>query len=394
MTKTINGSQMRNINRSAIFEFIRSNSPTSRTEISQSLHVSLPTVMRILDGFMEENLVLAVGSKETELILGRKRELLAINNNAFSVLSIDLGGTKIYGAYVNMAGEILLEDSIENHNTTGEETYVLLTKFLQQFLNKQKSYPPLKGISIGVPGIVITQSGIVNHAPSLNWKTFPLGERIEKEFGIPVYVENDVNLSALGEFWFGAGKGMKNMFLMAIGTGVGSGLILDGSLFRGSHDSAGEIGYYITNRNELGTCYDKFGAFENKTSGLGIATLAKNYRKAHGLSIGNLTAEDVFDAIEKKESWAIDVLNEFVDLITIAISNTNTLLDLDLVVLSGGVSSRSNLFLEKIQKRMQGLSPNKPVIYISTLNRKSTVMGGVMKVIHGVNGYVKINNLS
>ena len=394
MIKTINGSQMRRINRAAIFEYIRVNSPTSRTEISHALDVSLPTVMRILEGLTQENLVLTVGAEEDNAMVGRKRELLQFNQNAFTVLSIDLGGTKIFGAIVNLAGEILMEDAIEDHGTTGEETLTLLVTFIQKFLDQAHKHPPLKGIAIGVPGIAKAEQGIVEHAPSLNWRDFPLGERIETHFNIPTTVENDVNLSSLGEFWFGAGQGKQNMLLIAIGTGVGSGLILNSALFRGSHDAAGEIGYFITDQSELGITYDKFGAFENKTSGTGIPTLAEKYRKILGLPKKELSTHDVFEALEQNQAWAQEAINEFTNLMAIAISNANALLDLDLVVLSGGVSNRADQFLPQLQHRLIGLAPNQPEIHISNLNRKSTVMGGIMKVLHAVDEYVAINNLS
>ncbi len=394
MLTTINGAQMRRINRAAIFEYIRTHSPTSRTEIANALEVSLPTVMRILEGLIEENLILTLGTEEDTTMLGRKRELLQINQNAFTVLAIDLGGTKLYGAIVNLAGDILLEHTIEQHNTTGEATYQLLIEFIQTLLDQSTQFPPLKGIAIGVPGIAHPQSGIVQHAPSLNWHNFPLTERIQSHFNLPTTIENDVNLSALGEFWFGVGQGTQNMLLIALGTGVGSGLILNSSLIRGTHDATGEIGYFLTDRDDLGRTYDEFGAFENKTSGLGLPILAQKHRNLLNLPPQSLTSQDVFTAVEQNHPWAQNTLAEFIDLLTIAISNANTLLDLDSVVLSGGLASQAQHFLPQLQERLLGLTPHPPQIQISNLNRTSTVMGGVIKILHQVDDYCAITRLS
>ncbi len=394
MLTTLNGAQMRRINRAAIFEYIRTHSPTSRTEIANALQVSLPTVMRILEGLIQENLVLTLGTEEDTTLLGRKRELLQFNQNAFSVLAIDLGGTKLYAAIVNLAGQILLEHTLENHHTTGEATYQLLVESIQTLLDQSATLPPLKGIAIGVPGIAHPQSGIVQHAPSLNWHNFPLTQRIQSHFNLPTIVENDVNLSALGEFWFGAGRGTQNMLLIALGTGVGSGLILNGTLFRGAHQAAGEIGYFLTDREELGHTYDEFGAFENKTSGLGLPMLAQKNRALLNLPAQSLTSHQVFDAFQQAQPWAQNTLAEFIDLLTIAISNANTLLDLDCVVLSGGLSTQAPHFLPQLQQRLLGLTPHPPQIHISNLNRTSTVMGGIIKILHQVDDYVTITRLS
>ena len=392
MFKTINAHQMRKINRSAILEYIRVNSPTSRTEISQKLDVSLPTVMRIVDELISAGLVCLSG--ETESGKGRKRELLEFNENAYSVLGIDLGGTKMYGAIANIGGEILHEVNLEHHCTTGEESFKTLVSLIEKLLEKAEGGPVVNGIAVGAPGITQSKEGIVEWAPSLDWKNYPLKKKLEDHFDIPCFVDNDVNLATLGEQWFGVGNGKNHMMIIALGTGVGGGLILDGALYRGFSGASGEIGYLCTDVDDLGKLYDVFGAFENRVSGTGIRENAIQKLKDLGMDHEDVDSLKVFEAAAENQPWAVEVVEETADFLAMAIANINTLLDLELVVFSGGVSNSAHVLLDKIEEQMTGVIPRLPEIRISSLGRKATVMGAIVLVVHAVDDYYVVRGLS
>jgi glucokinase len=191
---------MRSINRSAILELIRANSPISRTEISNRLDVSLPTVMRIIDGLTEENLVRPTG--KTEYSGGRTRTMLEFNGSEHLVIGLDLGGTKLYGGVADLQGNILHEERFSHHQTQADESFQVLCDFIDRLLEFANGTGlPLMGIGLGVPGATDRETGNVKLAPSLGWFDFPLKNRLEARYDLPMLIENDVNLAALGELW-------------------------------------------------------------------------------------------------------------------------------------------------------------------------------------------------
>lgn len=387
-SRTVNASVMRSINFSTILELIRRESPISRSKIAEQLHMSLPTVMRIVDELVTENLVIDTG--DTEWSGGRRRNLLKFNASSYVVIGVDLGGTKMYGAVSDLGGNVICEITIDQHGTTDEESYSCLVGLIQQLIDTcGRDMREIRGIGVGAPGITHTREGVVVWAPSLNWRDFPLKERLTQRFGLPVYVDNDVHLAAMGEMWFGEGAHVSNMVFIAIGTGIGAGIILDGVLYRGAHEAAGEIGYLLPGRQYLGKRYEGFGAFESLASGTGIAERARALlaQLKLGEPVDNLTSEDVFAAYRDGADWAKQVVDETVDYLALGISTVSVLLDPELIVLGGGVSGAADSLIQPILDRLEGSIPVVPRITVSTLGRRAAVMGTITSTLHMTTDY-------
>ncbi len=392
---TITSSAMRDINRSAILEIIRRESPISRSAIAQRLDVSLPTVMRIVDELIAEGFVRPEGS--TEWSGGRRRPLLEFNSDGHVILGVDMGGTKMYGALADLGGKILDEVNIGSHGTTGEDSFNQLTSLIDKLLASPKiEGRTVRGIGVGAPGVTLHKEGIVTWAFTLHWDNFPLKTRLSERYGLPITVDNDVNLAALGELWFGAGQEVQDMILIAVGTGIGAGVIINGSLYRGSKEASGEIGNMIPGREFLGKNYRDFGALESVASGTGIAARARQLlhssRKARELA--ELTAEDVFEAARQGEPWAGTVINETVDYLAIAIANLVAAYDPELIVLGGGVSRSADMLIAPILARISEAIPNPPRLVLSNLGLQATVMGAVTNVLHNTSNFYVVHKLS
>jgi glucokinase-like ROK family protein len=369
---------MRGVNRSAILDLFRQSSPIARSEIARTLGLSQPTVLRIVDELVEEGMVRYTG--ETQASRGRRRDLLEYNRDGFAVVGVDLGGTKMFGGLANIGGEILVERAVDAHNTNGDESYTQLVELVGFLLDApRKEGQAILGIAVGAPGVTQTRPGLVQWAPSLNWRDFPLKAKLEAQFGLPCLVENDVNLAALGENWFGAGQGTKDMVLIAIGTGVGAGIIMDGILLRGHHEAAGEIGYLLSTPDDLRRSYPHFGALENIISGTGIADRARKLLEGRLTAdeLNALTSSDVFAAARRSEDWAMQIVAETADYLSIAILNISTLLDPELIVLSGGVVKSDDLLLPAVQDRIRNVLAQTPRVEVSRLGRRAAVMGGI-----------------
>jgi glucokinase len=392
---TITAADMREINRSAILEIIRRESPIARSAIAERLEVSLPTVMRIVDDLIEEGFVRPQGSSEWSG--GRRRPLLEFNAESFVVIGADLGGTKFYGAISDFGGNIIDEIDMGRHRTSSEGNYERLLELIDTLLASPKlGNRRVRGIGVGAPGITLHKEGIVKWAYSLDWRNFPLKARLSERYGLPITVDNDVNLAAMGELWFGAGQNIQNMILIVSGAGIGAGIIIDGALYRGASEASGEIGNFIPGREFLGKNYQDFGALEKVASGIGIVERAhanlKTQRDATDLEA--LTADDVFLAARQGHAWATSIIDETVDYLAIAVANLAVAFDPQLIVLGGSVSLFPDLLIEPVLQRLEGAVPTSPRLVISKLGLRAGVMGAIANVLHNTSNFYVVHKLS
>ena len=375
----------RTINRSNILDLIRENGPVSRAQISKETDISLSTVMRIVDELKSEELVYEVGKGESTG--GRPGTLYDFNHQGFAVIAVDLGGTKIYGTINDLSGTIIYEKRMRTKGDLDTEEDVL--ERLMDLVDILYKVPrpegqKIMGIGIGAPGITMTEQGIITNSPSLGWKDLPLRDILYQRFNLPIFIENDVNLAALGEYGFGAGRGSKNMVCLALGTGIGAGIIIGGLLYKGQTYAAGEIGYMIPSANYLGKSYTVgLGALEQVASGTGLARRARQIllEKNQELPECEIDAKYVFTAARNGEAWAKKLVDETVDCLTLAIANINSLLNPEVIVLTGGLMKSADLLLDPIRERLRGLSPALPKLVISSLGPRAIVMGATLFVL-------------
>jgi len=392
---TITALEMRDINRSAILEIIRRESPISRSAIAERLNVSLPTVMRIVEELIGEGFVRLHGA--TEWSGGRRRPLLEFNAEGYVVLGIDLGGTKMYGAIADMGGNIIAEVDIGRHGTSGEESFDRLVTLIDTLLASPRLQGRrVRGIGVGTPGITLHTEGVVKWAYTLSWKDFPLKARLAERYDLPIIVDNDVNLAALGELWFGAGQNVQNMILVTIGTGIGAGIVIEGALYRGATESSGEIGNFIPGREFLGKNYRQFGALESVASGTGIAERARYALRSrrNPADLEALLSEDVFNAARQGQKWAQAIIGDTVDYLAVALANLTVFFDPELIVLSGGVMLSADLLLDPILRRMDGMINSTPKLVVSPLGRKAAAMGAITNVLHTTSDFYIVRKLS
>ncbi len=393
---TITSVEMRGINRSAILEIIRRESPIARTTIAQRLGVSLPTVMRIVDELIQEGFVRSQG--KTEWSGGRRRPLLEFNADGYIVLGVDMGGAeKLYGAISEIGGHIINEVDIDRRGASGEDCYTLLTDLIDTLL----ASPGLKGrkvrgIGVGAPGITRHRDGIVKWAYALNWKDFPLKQKLAKRYKFPITVDNDVNLAALGEYWYGAGQNIQNMVMIVDGAGIGAGIILDGTLYRGSTEASGEIGHLIPGREFLGKSYLDFGGLESVASGTAIINMARSALRSRKEppNLDHLRAADVFESAQNGEKWASAIVRDVVDYLAIAVANLSVSFDPELIVLGGGMASFAHMLVEPILSRLEGTLPTQPKLVVSNLGLRATVMGAITTVLHNTSNFYMVQKLS
>jgi len=386
---------MRNINRSAILELIRKESPITRSKIARCLNVSFPTVVRIVDDLMEEGLIKSSDAYE-ESTGGRPPELLEFNGQAHAVVGIDLSGTKILGAVSDLSGNIQEERQIAHKEGASPEYHLAhLCEVIDALLaSPRPADQEVRGIGVGAPGVTLVPNGVVTWAPSFGWRDLPLQDILNERFDVPVFVENDVNLAALGELGFGCDHRVTNLVSIAVGTGIGAGIIIDGALYRGHNQGAGEVCYMLPGVEFLGRRYDEFGALESLASVTGIVKRAKEIcalEEANGVE--NITVEDVFEAAREGVPWAQKVIDDTVDYLSLAIVNISTTLDPEIIILGGEVTGSSDLLIEAIRQRLEGIVPFVPQVVASSLGPRAVVMGAIMLVLNMTTDYFTIRQL-
>jgi glucokinase len=390
--KTISQTEMRAINRSAVLEYLRLAKTASRTELANELMISKPTVMRIIDDLVSDGLIITLDEREKGE--RRSRELLSLNTSNNLVLGVDIGGSHISGIIANIGGEILYQNRIAVMWTSGEENYETVVQYMKE-LQKEAFHFKAKilGIAVGVPGIIDSNNGIVKIAPSVNWFDFPLLEKLESAFDIPVIVENDVNLAVLGENWFGIGEGINNLVMISIGTGIGAGIILDGKLHRGYRDSSGEIGYLLPGLQYLDNQYPGFGALESLASCKGIEERAINILKstASNVDITKVDAAFVFDQAREGQDWAKNIVNETIDFLSLAIANICVCFDPELIIIGGGISGSIDMLIGPIQQRLKHVIPFVPKIEGSLLLNNAPLLGAVVRVFQKCEDYTVVH---
>ena len=395
MRKSATASLIRNVNRSAVLELVREKGPIARPRIAKRLKVSLPTVMRIVDDLIDEDLV-QLCDTYGQSTGGRPPALVEFNGAAHAVVGVDLGGTKMFGTIADLSGNIQHEIYIAHQKDNGPNEYLEhLCEMIEALLDVPlPSGQQIRGIGIGAPGVTLTPGGVVTWAPSLEWRDLPLQEILNKRFEAPVFVENDVNLAALGELGFGAGQGVQNLVSIAVGTGIGAGIIIGGALYRGHNQAAGEICNMLPGIEFLEQRYDQFGALESLASATGIVERARQIVDQEKIPIPEeLSAESVFKSARNGDSWAQQVVSDTADYLGLAIANVSAMLDPEVIILGGGVARSADLLIEPILQRIEGTVPFIPRLIASPLGRQAVVMGATMLVLNLTTDYFAVKQL-
>jgi glucokinase len=186
------------------------------------------------------------------------------------------------------------------------------------------------------------------------------------------------------------------MILIALGTGIGAGIIINGALYRGSQEASGEIGNLLPSPEFLGKNYLDFGALESVASATGITERARLVLKSrrNPTELDNLLVEDVFEAARQGQRWAWNIMNEVVDYLAVTVANLAVSFDPELIVLGGGVSRSADLLVEPILQRIDGSIPTLPNLVVSSLGLRAGVMGAITNVLHNTSNFYVVHKLS
>ena len=298
------------------------------------------------------------------------------------VVGVDIGGTNLRLALADMLGTIVARWST---STVGMRDPKMVIRLILDGVNNvlsqsQASSNALQSIAIGVPGVTDVENGIVVATSYLmGWQNVPLRALVEKELDIPAVIDNDVNFAAIGESWTGAAIGVRDFVFLAIGTGIGAGIFLDGRLYRGSCWAAGEVGYMLVPGiiDAVGKPHDP-GPLENMIGGEGIRTeWQKRWSAARTSLPRELNATEIFDFALNGDSEAQTVLRQSATMLAQAIYNISLVLNCPLVVLGGGVGAHPALCDATRKILSQWNLRGAPRLTVSSLGSDAQLQGAV-----------------
>ncbi|MDD4679900.1 MAG: ROK family protein [Clostridia bacterium] len=270
------------------------------------------------------------------------------------LIGVDIGGTKIASGLVDqVTGELITQLQYETPKTGNDSILSCVGSSIQKLLEQTEKL--VSGIGIGIAGSVNRAEGIALSAGNLNFRKMPVSEYIWNRFQLQSFLENDTNAGTLGEKWFGQGEGLRDFVYIALGTGIGGGLVFDGKLYVGK-GHAGEIGHMIVDPGGGACVCGLSGCIESLASGTAIARQAlERLQKGEPSSLQELfklrqpvTAKEVFNAAELGDSLALEVVEGAGHYLACTLTTLINLLDPEVIIFSGSVSRSRKLLLESI----------------------------------------------
>ena len=268
------------------------------------------------------------------------------------VLGVDIGGTNLVVGSVAEDGSTVLAAASEPTHAEAGATDVVdrLVELAERAIAATRREVPgaeILGVGVGAPGPLDTKRGIVLLTPNLGWVNMPLRQIIHDRLGLPAALDNDANCAVLGEWWVGAARGARNAIGITIGTGIGGGLVLDGRLYHGASDVAGEIGHTTIDTEGRRCKCGNYGCLEAYASGPNIAIRAIEEIEAGAVSrlpsyvggdLKQITAQTVYLAAQEGDELALEVVNDTAKFLGVGIGNLLNVFNPEVVVVCGGVT--------------------------------------------------------
>ncbi len=276
-----------------------------------------------------------------------------------AVLAIDIGGTKLAAGVVDGDGRMLARAEVPTLAAEGLEPVLgrIVGLGRELLARPDVAHAGIQRIGVGCAGPVDLKAGLVFQPPNLpGWTRVPLTDHLERELGLPTVLENDANAAALGEFRYGAGKGARSIVYMTVSTGIGGGIILDGKVWHGVRDAAGEIGHItVCPDGPLCGCGNR-GCLEAMSSGPSIARRARamvaSGRQTRLSAIANPNSADVVRLAQEGDLVAAEVWTEAVKYLGIGVAAVITFLAPERVVIGGGVTKAGDFLFQPLRERV------------------------------------------
>lgn len=384
---------LKGMNESVILNVIRKMGPISRADIAKETNLTPPTVTNIVNKLIEDNIVFEYRIGESSG--GRPPVLIKLNPDFMTIIVVHVSTNNLIEYTLDAE---LKTKSKETHRIKGlkkEEVMDLLISVLEKTIKNNSIN--ISGIGIVVRGPVKTKEGISVFAPNIGWRNVPLKSIIEEKFRIPTYIINDVRAMALGEFHIGTGKDVDNMIFLKVGYGIGAAILINGKIYGGVSDSAGEIGHTTIDIAGPQCSCGNYGCFEALASEKALVSLVVKsikegnnsivYEMSDGI-LDNVTPEMIYEAANLKDNLSLNALKTVGRYLGVGIANTINTFNPELIVIGGGIVQArgfiEDVIKETVEKRTFENSYSQCCIAFAELGDDATLIGAANMVMDEV----------
>jgi predicted NBD/HSP70 family sugar kinase len=360
---------LKDLNQRTVLETIRASAPVSRAEISRLVGISKPTVSLAIQSLLEAGLV----REATDAPDGPRYGAVFFEPvpEAALVVGFDLGARFLRGAVCDLRGEIRARLDVDVAGTDAESVLEEIASLRTRLVEAADlETAAIDGVVVGVPGVVDARSGRIDLATSVaGLEGGGFRDALRDRLQLPVTLENDVNLAALGEQWQGVANGVDDFVFLSIGTGLGAGLVLHGELHRGHNGAAGEVDFALVGlAHDVDPCA---GAMSEYTTGLVAQRAVETSLRTP------FDARDIFAAARAGDGLAHDVVQEVARRIALHIAPVAAVTDVSLAVLGGGLGANGDLLLRPVREHLRRWIPYPPRVEVSSLGEAAVLTGAL-----------------
>ena len=397
--RRINNQTMRENNVQIILDEVRRHGPVSRTTLAQELGLTSPAVTNIVAGLMQDGLLLESG--RTDSAVGRKRVLLDINPSIRYLLGMVLTTEEVSVVLTDFSARIVRQEKRRISPLSGKDTILAAMIDCARNCIWQTGTPKeqILGIGIAAPGPMDTRRGVLLNPPNFpDWHDVPICSIMENALGLPAILDKETNAAALAEYYFGTDEEYRSMFfILLLSNAIGGSLMLNGEVFHGFEDGAGDIGHSLVDINGPLCACGQYGCLERVACGDALVNKAKarlksmnNVKLPVPCDVENLTLEDVF----RFSNMGVALFEEIVDyaaqMIATAIGNVVSILSPSLVVVSGSLTEEDPTLVSRIRTYVHSRSYPSCVqrirIEASKLGDMGCARGAAMLAINAFQG--------
>jgi predicted NBD/HSP70 family sugar kinase len=367
---------VRQYSRRLTAEALIKGAPISRADLARATGLSKQTMSEVVGKLVAEGWVKAAGA--TSGSVGRSAVTYEVAREAAFSLGVDLGGRKISAALANLIGEVVAEGT-EPTDPRGGRHILRQIRDLAVRLAAGTHVAPerIRSVVLGTPGVLDQATGAIMLVPNISGLSeIDVASALKELFGQPVTIENDINLAMLGETWQGCAQGCENAAFLALGTGTGLGLLVNGKLARGSRGAAGEISYLPVGSDLYSAQALATGAFERE---VGARAIHARYVAAGGKAADNV--RDIFARLEKADPHAASVLDQTAQVVSLAIAAICAIIDPEIVVMGGSIGIRSEL-IERVRLGISRVYDRPVDIVPSMLGNRAGLIGALSLAVN------------
>lgn len=377
-----NQEMVRVTNQNLILDLIKERGMISRADIAKTLYLSPPSISSNINCLLEMGLLREAGEGASSG--GRKPILLELNKDYGYIVGIETGGEEVRISLGNICAEIIDTQYLEPVNdNSGVGLLINIMHSLNEMIEgKHISKGKIKVIAIAAPGVYDIQSKKMVGSTDMDWSDIDIGGALKAEYGAEIIIKNDISIAALGEYIFGLNKNCGNMLYINADNRIGAGMIINGELYEGSFGAAGIIRSMAFSREQIGGIYKKTGYLETSVSVDKLVRKIRNTCREDkqlielcGGEIARLDFGVLKRAYEKNHMTVKNELEKVVDLISMAIGNINTVLNVDTIVLGGRMAALGEYFIISIKRVVGELCPFTPYIAYSVLKENAVIYG-------------------